>query len=284
MEALNLWNGTLTAEEFKLAALCFVDSWERLCPELPHWHWVPAPYLHRTIFRGNVQEYLVLENMLLPVKNKLQKVELSAREDNMIMEELQDLSTINADSACEYHMYTYHVIYSEVYKVPVLYFHGHCLDGRQLSWEEIQHDLPQCSLEVADSFHWTFLTQEDHPYLHHPWFSLHPCETSHLMSLIFFRWICKLQGTPLPSTSTGDMSLTTHSTKEAFTEKQRRFPEADVIEANSETKHDVRLLQMSIKEEIISKYCLTWLSFSGAAVGLNLSSGTFKELWQAQCA
>lgn len=34
-------DGTLTAEEFKIAALYLVMKWKHCCPDLPEWTWQP---------------------------------------------------------------------------------------------------------------------------------------------------------------------------------------------------------------------------------------------------
>lgn len=59
-------------------------------------------------------------------------------------------------------------------------------DGTLLMWKEIMADLPEASRELAgvDAGRWTFITQQEHPVLRTPWFSLHPCETAALMRLL----------------------------------------------------------------------------------------------------
>lgn len=51
--------------------------------------------------------------------------------------------------------------------------------------EEIKKDLPSQSADTLLSSKWTFITQEEHPYLNRPWFKLHPCGTNEWMKLLF---------------------------------------------------------------------------------------------------
>lgn len=82
------------------------------------------------------------------------------------------------------HVYDFHVAYSFSYRVPVLYFQGHQAGGQLLTLDEIKEDLPSHSLKVLSESKWTFITREEHPHLSRPWFTLHPCGTSHWMKLL----------------------------------------------------------------------------------------------------
>ncbi|KAK8962707.1 hypothetical protein KSP40_PGU010712 [Platanthera guangdongensis] len=82
------------------------------------------------------------------------------------------------------HAYDFHIAYSHSYRDPVLYFNGHRSDGQPLDLDEIQKDLPEYSRKLLTESKWTFITVEEHPYLHQPWYMLHPCGTSDWMKLL----------------------------------------------------------------------------------------------------
>ena len=70
----------------------------------------------------------------------------------------------------------FHVVYSDSYAVPVLYFNIGRLDGSLLAlndvWQLFQHREHSTLYET--------ITQQEHPILHRPFFFLHPCHTENL--------------------------------------------------------------------------------------------------------
>ncbi|XP_034689362.1 ubiquitin-like-conjugating enzyme ATG10 isoform X2 [Vitis riparia] len=81
--------------------------------------------------------------------------------------------------------FDFHIVYSASYRVPVLYFRTYSSDGQPLLLEDIEKELPGNSTNVLMESKWTFITQEEHPYLNRPWYKLHPCGTSEWMKLLF---------------------------------------------------------------------------------------------------
>lgn len=75
-----------------------------------------------------------------------------------------------------------HVVYSESYQNPVLYFNVYTGNGKILKlsevWENCVHSYYQQNL--AEN-RWSFLTQVEHPSLFCPFYQLHPCHTSDFM-------------------------------------------------------------------------------------------------------
>lgn len=71
----------------------------------------------------------------------------------------------------------FHVVYSDSYAVPVLYFNICRLDGSLLPlhdvWQQFQHREHSSLYET--------ITQQEHPILHRPFFFLHPCHTENLL-------------------------------------------------------------------------------------------------------
>lgn len=81
----------------------------------------------------------------------------------------------------EFLKYEYHIIYSNSYSVPVLYFTASKQDGKLISLEEVWANVPDAYRERLQYEKWTFLTQQEHPYLGVPFYQLHPCHTADMM-------------------------------------------------------------------------------------------------------
>ena len=73
--------------------------------------------------------------------------------------------------------YDFHVVFSESYSVPVLYFNLSHLDGSLLSLDDIWYLFSYKN----DSNMYETITQQEHPLLHRPFFVLHPCHTEKLL-------------------------------------------------------------------------------------------------------
>ncbi|KAK2147443.1 hypothetical protein LSH36_552g01063 [Paralvinella palmiformis] len=106
---------------------------------------------------------------------------LDLEEENEVEDDVNTLSTASVGELCTFE---YHVMYSSSYAAPVLYFTAYWQDGHLLSLEDLWASLSkiyQCRLR-ADR--WTFVTQQEHPVLHRPFYQLHPCKTGLLMALM----------------------------------------------------------------------------------------------------
>ncbi|KAK4270108.1 hypothetical protein QN277_023187 [Acacia crassicarpa] len=112
---------------------------------------------------------------------------ISKEERNMLEnEEPFDCASLGPESDYqEINHYDFHVVYSASYKVPVLYFRAYHCDGQPLLLSEIEKGLPGLSVKLLSESKWTFITQEEHPYLNRPWYKLHPCGTCEWMKLLF---------------------------------------------------------------------------------------------------
>ncbi|XP_062924621.1 ubiquitin-like-conjugating enzyme ATG10 isoform X1 [Mobula hypostoma] len=78
----------------------------------------------------------------------------------------------------------YHVVYSSSYQAPVLYFRACYSDGRPLTLKEIWESVHDCYQESLSQGPWETITQQEHHLLGQPFFVLHPCRTSELMTPI----------------------------------------------------------------------------------------------------
>ncbi|KAJ4730374.1 ubiquitin-like-conjugating enzyme ATG10 [Melia azedarach] len=182
------WDGTLSSTDFSLAARSFADRWKRFNPSFPPWSWV-ACKKQPWIASREVDEYLSLENICLLILSEEDHGEESGtvEEESSCSKEEEpiDTATLVPSGDGEVHYYDFHVVYSASYRVPVLYFRAYCSSGQPLALDEIEKDLPSCSAKVLLESKWTFITQEEHPYLNRPWYKLHPCGTSEWMKLLF---------------------------------------------------------------------------------------------------
>jgi len=81
----------------------------------------------------------------------------------------------------------YHVVYSQSYNVPVLYFRLYDSSGQSVvdNSEAIRIlCTTKTNRKQLESFKWESLTQQMHPILHVPFFQLHPCHTETWMKIL----------------------------------------------------------------------------------------------------
>ncbi|XP_004510188.1 ubiquitin-like-conjugating enzyme ATG10 [Cicer arietinum] len=182
------WDGTLSLNDFSLSASTFSDKWKMFNPSFPPWLWTPWPK-HR-LSSSHKEGYLSLENVCLVKSHEKEKEEcnisLTCKEVSNIShreEEPFDHATLVCPGY-EVNHYDFHIVYSPSFRVPVLYFRSYHSDGQPLPFSEIEKDLPGHSAELLLESKWTFITQEEHPYLNRPWYKLHPCGTTDWMKLL----------------------------------------------------------------------------------------------------
>lgn len=185
------WGGSISADEFRIAALAFAERWDKCKSSFSQsqWSWVSPNRLG--VAADNVEGYLCLQSILIPKGNKDNSCDEASTgkskeepcfdsEDDPI-----DNATLVQSSDDEAHYYDFHIVYSNSYRVPVLYFRGYCIDGQPLVLVDIEKDLPANSSKMLTESKWTFITQEEHPYLNRPWYTLHPCGTCEWMKLFY---------------------------------------------------------------------------------------------------
>lgn len=184
------WGGTISSSDFYKAACAFVHRWKLMNSDFHSWSWVPCQKLRWISSDHKVEGYLSLEKICLlrPQVNEPEKRECfeeidTAGNNNEFLDEATLVPSPSDHQ--EVHYYDFHIVYCASYSVPVLYFRAYCSDGQPLMFEEIKKDLPSQSADTLLNSKWTFITQEEHPYLNRPWFKLHPCGTSEWMKLLF---------------------------------------------------------------------------------------------------
>ncbi|KAI9005902.1 hypothetical protein BC832DRAFT_555577 [Gaertneriomyces semiglobifer] len=78
----------------------------------------------------------------------------------------------------------FHVVYSQVYRCPVLYIVAHYLSGRPLELTELQrifHKGLQTTEPTKLTYGLPILSVDEHPLLNIPAFCVHPCQTKNFM-------------------------------------------------------------------------------------------------------
>ncbi|GMN50179.1 hypothetical protein TIFTF001_019331 [Ficus carica] len=190
------WDGTISWRDFNVAAGELAERWKRSKHAFPPWTWVvPSPKRHLGFSSNQIDGYLALERLRLtgstekdtPLQEDSCEVTQVEKEETTFFEEDEAVDTATLVESIEVgvHNYDFHIAYSASYRVPVLFFRAYKIDGQPLVLEEIEKDLPASSAKGLLESKWTFITQEDHPYLNRPWCKLHPCGTSEWMKLLF---------------------------------------------------------------------------------------------------
>ncbi|KAK8674335.1 hypothetical protein V6N13_112627 [Hibiscus sabdariffa] len=183
------WDGTLSAKNFRIGAFAFAQKWESLNLGFPPWSWVLCPK-HPCLASPEEEGYLSLENICISRPNEedihqISQIDNGEEETGCSGDEDVDNATLVQSSHHELHYCDFHIVYSNIFRVPVLYIRAYCSDGRPLQLDEIEKELPECSSKELSESKWTFITQEEHPYLKRPWYKLHPCGTNEWMKLLF---------------------------------------------------------------------------------------------------
>ncbi|GAB4859019.1 E2-like conjugating enzyme atg10 [Ancistrocladus abbreviatus] len=185
---ISSWDGTISSSEFESASRAFAEKWNMIDHGLLTWSWVSwgKP---RFTFSHEVDGYLSMEKVCLNRSDKIDDNKLGdARREEPNVSEWEDCTesaTLVHEYGPEVHYYDYHIVYSSSYRVPVMYFRGYSSDGQPLLMDDIEKDLPANSAEVLLESKWTFITEQEHPYLNRPWYVLHPCGTNEFMRLLF---------------------------------------------------------------------------------------------------
>lgn len=115
---------------------------------------------------------------------------------------------------------------------------------------------------------------QDHPLLHRPWFTLHPCGTNEIMRLVFSDFLLRgKKDTVFVSEQLEELSGIS-----AVSEKQAT---CESLIGRAEITTSERSMKWENPEERfaswIEKYVLTWMSFACPAVGLAIPLRLFVD-------
>ncbi|CAI9107261.1 OLC1v1006579C1 [Oldenlandia corymbosa var. corymbosa] len=195
------WDGTLSWDEFCIAARAFMEQWNRFNADLPPFSWVPRPNPPWIPPSSQSEGYLSVDNVLIFGRTE----ETCKKGDDKEEEEEEEFSCCDNDNVVDpamlaqtdevsSHHYDFNIIYNVSYRVPVLYFRAYLSDGQVLGLDDIIKSIPSSTKRLLMESKWTFITQEDHPYLNRPWFTLHPCGTSEWLKMLFNSDPARAQG------------------------------------------------------------------------------------------
>ncbi|KAK7099890.1 hypothetical protein V1264_022933 [Littorina saxatilis] len=127
------------------------------------------------------------------VKDRCSPVtEIATKEESVDVHLEDDTDMEDADPSCiqpspdqsSFVRCQFHVLYSHSYSVPVLFFNICRPDGKRLGLEEVWSRVPEEYQARIQDHKWATITQQEHPYLGTPFFTLHPCHTASLMSQV----------------------------------------------------------------------------------------------------
>ena len=81
-------------------------------------------------------------------------------------------------------LWSFSIVYSPVWSIPVLYFQVQNSDGSILSRNEVLTIIIGQSFGDGHEDSWNFISQEEHPVTGFPTYFLHPCQTSVRLSML----------------------------------------------------------------------------------------------------
>ena len=141
--------------------------------------------LTRETFNQNINEIL-FKSKLIGDSWSLLKIESNsphAEECVAYLSKTEQKCVDLADSLNEIYTFTYHVVFSESFAVPVLYLNVSKSNGSLLTHEEI-YEYFNLTKSTSDPVYDLIITQQEHPLLFKPFYFVHPCHTADWMSSI----------------------------------------------------------------------------------------------------
>ena len=165
-------DGCLTKEQFNNAIDRFIEK----CLDLnENWH-------ARFVENDPEQRYLAKRQIVATAGEEKTKCETVDVEENLDENAFEScVYSRNTDQLKKILTFEYHVVFSLSYNVPVLYFSAWTQDGQLLSLDDIWKQVPEIHQEFLSYDKWSFITQQEHPLLHRPFFLVHPCHTADMM-------------------------------------------------------------------------------------------------------
>jgi ubiquitin-like-conjugating enzyme ATG10 len=144
--------------------------------------------IDRETFRQNIRE----------ISEKSRKLgdNWSIKNDDEYLEKVEQKFIQNEN---DIYTFTYHVIFSDAFSVPVFYLNVAKSNGKALNYDEL-YSYYKLDLNLNDA-DFLILTQQEHPVLYKPFYFLHPCRTIEWMSSI------RVQSDDIPSTKSTNYTL-----------------------------------------------------------------------------
>jgi hypothetical protein len=112
--------------------------------------------------------------------------EYNLEDENVIMNDYTSSWVNNSRTPLTNTQWTFSIVYSDTYGVPILYFHVQDIHGAPCSRPQVLEMLlywaGKESLAIDDP--WDFISQEQHPFTNMPTFFLHPCQSTVRLELL----------------------------------------------------------------------------------------------------
>ncbi len=110
-------------------------------------------------------------------------------DDTVLLDPEQHILVIDGDETPAISIqWSFSIVYSNTFQVPVLYFHvqdhsgAPCTRSQVIRW--LRQNMTASADEEFDVNSWDFVSQEQHPHTGFPSYFLHPCRTSERMKLL----------------------------------------------------------------------------------------------------
>jgi hypothetical protein len=110
-------------------------------------------------------------------------------EDTTILEDTESIIHQTNHEHLSTTQWSFSIVYSDTYRVPVLYFYVQEKNGSPCSRQHVleilkgQMSMSTCTDDIPQDT-WEFMSQEEHPYTGIPSFFLHPCQSSQKLQLL----------------------------------------------------------------------------------------------------
>ncbi len=139
-------------------------------------------YLSRETFNQNINE-IHLKSRLIGDSWSLLEIPSNLPNKNETLIYLEKIEQKLVEQ--EIYSFTFHVVYSESYSVPVLYLNVSKSNGCLLTHDELYEYFKLAkSSDSSNSIYDLIITQQEHPLLFKPFYFVHPCKTADWMSII----------------------------------------------------------------------------------------------------
>ena len=166
----------MTREDFQQQAEALCDTLSRVsCNEnhaLLNWR------------RDSVENTRYLVHAVA-VRNSLVKVSSTAATEEEALEAdsvlYEDEATTTALDSSQSFEWRFSIVYSDTWRVPVLYFTVQDASGNPCPRDQVLSMLPAASQQQDK---WDFISYDEHPITGTPSYFLHPCQTQDLLELL----------------------------------------------------------------------------------------------------
>ncbi|CAK4067911.1 unnamed protein product [Aphanomyces euteiches] len=174
----------MTWDDFRDAATALLELQDQLRvtkhPVTKQWNWTweSAPTTTRLLHIYPGYGFLASRNNIRRYQPQPFEDSSAAADDEDVIDDVDPGLLEQPMDPCMF-SYEFHIVYSPIYRLPVLFLQGSHLDGTPLTTSQVQAHLSQQFIDGTK-----FVSQDEHPVLGVPFYFVHPCETSACLSLL----------------------------------------------------------------------------------------------------